>query len=284
MIKGLKICGISDPETLNYILNHNHKPIMIGFITNYEKSKRFVEYEKLKDLINLDKKQVNFVSVLVNPNDEILEKIKDLNFDYYQLYDVSPERTKEIKLKFQKKIITALTISNKDDVIKYKDYTKISDVILFDSKGYDKSESFDHSLLDDVPSELNKMIAGNIQINDIPSFKSKDFIIDLSGALEDKNGKKDIKKLVLHQARLANKAKLDAIVCSAQEVKLVKKVFKKEIITPGIRFNSKSNDQKRVLTPKQAYKNGSDWLVMGRPITKGNIKKNIQNLIDHLSQ
>ena len=195
MIKGLKICGVSDPKTLNYILNHIYKPIMIGFITNYKKSKRFVEYEKLKDLINLDKKQVNFVSVLVNPNDEILEKIKDLNFDYYQLYDVSPERTKEIKLKFQKKIITALTISNKDDVIKYKDYTKISDVILFDSKGYDKSESFDHSLLDDVPSELNKMIAGNIQIDDIPNLKNKDFIIDLSGALEDQNGKKDINKI-----------------------------------------------------------------------------------------
>ena len=195
MIKGLKICGVSDPETLNYILNHIHKPTMIGFITNYKKSKRFVEYEKLKDLINLDKKQVNFVSVLVNPNDEILEKIKDLNFDYYQLYDVSPERTKEIKLKFQKKIITALTISNKDDVIKYKDYTKISDVILFDSKGYDKSESFDHSLLDDVPSELSKMIAGNIQINDIPNFKNKEFIVDLSGALEDQYGKKDINKI-----------------------------------------------------------------------------------------
>ena len=195
MIKGLKICGVSDPETLNYILNHIYKPTMIGFITNYKKSKRFVEYEKLKDLINLDKKQVNFVSVLVNPNDEILEKIKDLNFDYYQLYDVSPERTKEIKLKFQKKIITALTISNKDDVIKYKEYTKISDVILFDSKGYDKSESFDHSLLDDVPTELNKMIAGNIQINDIPNFKNKEFIIDLSGALEDQYGKKDINKI-----------------------------------------------------------------------------------------
>ena len=95
---------------------------------------------------------------------------------------------------------------------------------------------------------------------------------------------KNVKKLVLHQAKLANKANLDAIVCSAQEVPIVKKVFKKEIITPGIRFNSKSQDQKRVLTPKQAYKKGSDWLVMGRPITKGNIKKNIQNLIDHLSQ
>jgi len=103
-------------------------------------------------------------------------------------------------------------------------------------------------------------------------------------ALKDIGFNKDVKKLVLHQARMANKAKLDAIVCSAQEVKLVKKVFKKEIITPGIRFNSKSNDQKRIVTPRQAYKNGSDWLVMGRPITKGNIKKNIQNLIDHLRQ
>ncbi|WP_440936515.1 phosphoribosylanthranilate isomerase [Candidatus Pelagibacter sp.] len=195
MIKGLKICGVSDPETLNYILNHNHKPTMIGFITNYEKSKRFVDFEKLKDLINVDKKKVNFVSVLVNPNDEILEKIKDLNFDYYQLYDVSPDRTKEIKSKFKKKIITAITISSKDDVLKYKDYSEISDIILFDSKGYEKSESFDHNLLDDVPSELDKMIAGNIQIGDIPNFINKDFIIDLSGALESQNGKKDINKI-----------------------------------------------------------------------------------------
>jgi len=195
MIKGLKICGVSEPETLNYILNHNHKPTMIGFITNYEKSRRFVDFEKLKDLINVDKKQVNFVSVLVNPDDVILEKIKHLNFDYYQLYDVNPIRTKEIKSKFKKKIITALTISGKDDVVKYKNYSEISDIILFDSKGYDKSKSFDHSLLDNIPSGLNKMIAGNIQINDIPNFKNKDFIVDLSGALEDKNRKKDVNKI-----------------------------------------------------------------------------------------
>ena len=93
---------------------------------------------------------------------------------------------------------------------------------------------------------------------------------------------KDVKKLVLHQAKLANKAKLDAIVCSAQEAKIVKKVFKKEIITPGIRLNTNSNDQKRVLTPKQAFINGSDALVIGREITKNDIKKNIQKLIDHL--
>ena len=95
---------------------------------------------------------------------------------------------------------------------------------------------------------------------------------------------KSINQLVYHQVKLAKKANLDAIVCSAHEVKFVKKFFKKEIITPGIRFDTKTDDQKRVVTPKQAYKNGSDWLVIGRPITKGNIKKNIKSLIDHLNQ
>ncbi len=103
-------------------------------------------------------------------------------------------------------------------------------------------------------------------------------------AIKEIGFNKNIKKLVLHQARMATKAKLDAIVCSAQEVKIVKKVFKKEIITPGIRFNSKKDDQKRVLTPYEAYKNGADWLVIGRDITKGNIKNNIQKLIDHLDK
>ena len=103
-------------------------------------------------------------------------------------------------------------------------------------------------------------------------------------ALKEIGFNKDVKKLVLHQVKLANKAKLDAIVCSAQEVKIIKKQFKKEIITPGIRFISKKGDQKRVLTPRQAYLNGADWLVIGRDLTKGNIKKNTQSLINHLCQ
>ena len=195
MIKDLKICGISDPKTLNYILNHPHPPKFIGFITNYKKSKRYVAYENLKNLINVTKKQTNFVSVLVDPSDELLEKIKDLNFDYYQLYDVDPVRTVEIKKKYKIKIISAITISNKKDVDTYKDYLEISDIILFDSKGYDRSESFDHNLLERVPDEINKMIAGNIQIDDIPNFKNKDFIIDLSGSIENNEGKKDINKI-----------------------------------------------------------------------------------------
>ena len=127
--------------------------------------------------------------------------------------------------------------------------------------------------------KATKRVSGKIKLTGVTILTSLD-----NKALKNIGFDKNLKKLVLHQAKLANKAKLDAIVCSAQEVKLVKKVFKKEIITPGIRFNSSSNDQKRVVTPKQAYKNGADWTVIGRNITEGNIKKNIQSLIDHLNK
>ena len=195
MIKGIKICGISDSKTLNFTLNHSNPPKFVGFIVNYKKSKRYVEFEKLKNLVLVDRKQTSFVSVLVNPTNDDLEKIKELNFDYYQLYDVDPNRTKHIKDKYKMKIITALTVSNKEDVDKYKIYSEISDIILFDSKGYDKSESFDHNLLNDLPSNLDKMIAGNIQINDISNFNNKDYHIDLSGSVENSEGKKDINKI-----------------------------------------------------------------------------------------
>ena len=124
-----------------------------------------------------------------------------------------------------------------------------------------------------------KKVSGSIRLVGVSILTSLD-----NNELKEIGFNKEVKKLVLHQARLAKKAGLDAIVCSAQEVKIVKKVFKKEIITPGIRFNSSANDQKRVLTPKQAYKNGADWIVIGRNITKGKIRENIQKLIDHLNQ
>ena len=127
--------------------------------------------------------------------------------------------------------------------------------------------------------KATKKVSGKIKLIGVTILTSLD-----TKSLKEIGFNKNVRNLVLHQAKLASKAKLDAIVCSAQEIKIVKKVFKKEIITPGIRFNSKVYDQKRVLTPKQAYKNGSDWLVMGRPITKGNIEENIQNLIEHLSK
>ena len=195
MVKGIKICGVSDLETLSYILNHQFPPKFVGFITNYKKSKRYVEYEKLKNLVSIKKGNTNFVSVLVNPDDQILEQIKELNFDFYQLYDVNPEKTRIIKEKYEIKVITALTIQSQKDVDKYKDYDEISDLILFDGKGYEKSIGFNHELLNSIPNSVNKMIAGNIKIEDIPNFKNKDYFIDLSGALENEDGKKDIKKI-----------------------------------------------------------------------------------------
>tara|TARA_A100001011_G_scaffold284237_1_gene294677 strand:- start:106 stop:729 length:624 start_codon:yes stop_codon:yes gene_type:complete len=195
MAKGIKICGVSDLETLRFIINHQNPPKFIGFITNYKKSRRYVEYEKLKKLVNIKKNEVSFVSVLVKPDDKILEKIKELNFDFYQLYDVSPYRTKIIKEKYNIKVITAITINSQKDVDKYKDYDKIADLILFDGKGYEKSVSFDHELLNSVPNSVNKMIAGNIKIEDIPNFKNKDYFIDLSGSLENEDGKKDLEKI-----------------------------------------------------------------------------------------
>ena len=122
-----------------------------------------------------------------------------------------------------------------------------------------------------------KKISGKTKIIGVTILTSLD-----NKALKEIGFKKNVEQLVLQQAKLANKAKLDALVCSAREVPIIRKVFKKEIITPGIRFNSKSYDQKRVLTPKKAFKNGSNWLVIGRPITKGNIKKNIKKLVNHL--
>jgi|TARA_B100000809_G_scaffold232318_1_gene248101 phosphoribosylanthranilate isomerase len=195
MIKGSKICGISDSKTLNYIINHQYPPQFIGFICNYSKSKRYVQFDKLVKLIDVDKKNISFVAVLVSPNDLFLEKIKNLNFDYYQLYDVSPEKTQKIKKIYNKKIITSLAIENKKDVEKYKGYQNDSEIINFDSKGYEQSIGFDHELLKDIPSSIDKMIAGNIKIEDIPNFKNTSYIIDVSSALENEKGVKDINKI-----------------------------------------------------------------------------------------
>ena len=195
MIKGIKICGISDEITLNYIINHKFAPQYVGFITNYKKSKRYVKFNKLKELTNMNNGKINFVSVLVNPDDRILEKIKNLKFDYLQLYDVDPDRVKFIKKKYNIKIISALTVKNKADVEAYKSYQDISDIILFDGKGYEKSIGFDHNLLDNLPNTITKMVAGNIKIDNIPKLNNSDFLIDLSGSLENEEGKKDLQKI-----------------------------------------------------------------------------------------
>ena len=201
-----KICGIYDSKTLNFIINHKYPPQFIGFIVNYPKSRRFVEFEKLNDLINIDKKKISFVAVLVKPNHEILEKIKDLNFDFYQIYDCTPEEIRYIRQRYKKKIITAITVKNNNDVNKYEEYLDVTDIYLFDSKGYEKSLSFDHSLIKNLNVKKDLMIAGDISIDDnLENYKKIANIIDISGGLET-SGLKDNSKIeiFLNKLKLVN--------------------------------------------------------------------------------
>ncbi len=190
-----KICGISDSETLKYLVEHPNPPQYIGFIVNYPKSKRFVEYNRLKEILKIDKKNSKYVAVLVQPDDSILEKIKDLSFDYYQLYDCTLVEIKSIKEKYNIKIIVAITVKDQNDIVKYMEYNDHADIILFDSKGYEKSMSFDHQLIKNLKTNKELMLAGNIQIEDnIVNYKEIADIVDISGGLET-SGLKDISKI-----------------------------------------------------------------------------------------
>ena len=204
MINSCKICGISDFNTLSYIVNHPYPPRFIGFICNYRKSSRFVELNKLKELIRINKKNIKFVAVLVKPDKEILEKIKNLNFEYYQLYDCNPDETQSIKKMYNKKIISAFTIKNTDDVDKYKLYKDSADIYLFDSKGYEKSMSFNHSLIKNIKFNKEVMLAGNIQFDDnLENLIKIADIIDISGGLET-SGLKDISKIEIFLNNMKN--------------------------------------------------------------------------------
>ncbi len=195
MILKSKICGVSDSKILKYIVNHDHPPQFIGFITNYPKSKRYVDAKKIKELIKIDKKKSLYVAVLVDPKKDILEEIKDLPFDYYQLYGCSVDKIKSIKNIYNKKIIVAFTVENSSDLKNYKLYKNVSDIYLFDSKGYEKSMSFDHSLIENIQFDKDVMLAGNIQFNDdLEKYKKIADIIDISGGLET-SGLKDISKI-----------------------------------------------------------------------------------------
>ncbi len=195
MIKGCKICGIKDSDTLSYIINHPHPPKFIGFICNYQKSSRYVELNSLKKLLNVEKNKSKFVAVLVKPNNEILEQIKNLPFDYYQLYDCTPDTIKNIKQKYQKKIITVLTIKDESDVLKYKLFVDVTDIYLFDSKGYEKSQSFDHKLIKNIKLNKELMLAGNIKFDgNLKNYEKIANYLDLSGGLET-SGLKDKSKI-----------------------------------------------------------------------------------------
>jgi phosphoribosylanthranilate isomerase len=190
-----KICGIKDEATLKYITSHSSPPEFIGFICNYKKSKRFVELDKLKSLLKIDKKKSKYVSVLVKPTNQDLDEITKLPFDYYQIYDLKKDEMKKIKEKYKIKIIVAISVQNKNDVLKYKDYKDVANIFLFDSKGYEKSMSFDHKLIKKLKTNIKIMLAGNIQIDDeLENYNKIADIIDISGGLET-SGLKDISKI-----------------------------------------------------------------------------------------
>ena len=204
MILKSKICGVSDSKTLNYLVNHDHPPQFVGFIVNYPKSNRYVDKKKLKELLKINKKKSLYVAVLVNPDQNILEEIKDLPFDYYQLYNCDPNKIQFIKKKYNKKIITALTIEKAEDVKEHKLFKDTTDIYLFDSKGYEKSISFNHSLIENIKFNKEVMLAGNIQINDnLENFKKIADIIDISGGLET-SGLKDISKIEIFLNKIKN--------------------------------------------------------------------------------
>ena len=149
----------------------------------------------MKQLLKVDKKNSLYVAVLVKPDQKILEEIKFLPFDYYQIYDCEPSQIKEIKKKYNKKIITALTIQNPQDVKLYKLYEDVADIYLFDSKGYEKSMAFEHSFIKGIKFNKEIMLAGNIQINDdLENYKKIADIVDISGGVET-SGVKDISKI-----------------------------------------------------------------------------------------
>lgn len=187
-----KICGLVEKNQVKTCLEYGAS--MCGFILFYPKSHRNLSLQKVSELTSIKNSKSN-VAVMVEPSKSDLEKIKDLNFQYYQIYgNQDPAEINEIKKKNNVKIIKALTIETGKDVLKYKKYEAVSDIILFDSIGREKSLSFDHSLLKDVPKNVIKMIAGNIQVQDLEKISKIADIVDVSGAVETEK-KKDLTKI-----------------------------------------------------------------------------------------
>ena len=187
-----KICGLAEKNQVKTCLEYGAS--MCGFILFYPKSHRNLSVQKVSELTSIKNSKSN-VAVMVEPSKSDLEKIKDLNFQYYQIYgNQDPAEINEIKKINNVKIIKALTIETGKDVLKYKKYEAVSDIILFDSIGREKSLSFDHSLLKDVSKNVIKMIAGNIQVQDLEKISKIADIVDVSGAVETEK-KKDLTKI-----------------------------------------------------------------------------------------
>jgi len=188
-----KVCGLTSTEQVNTSILYGAN--FCGFILNYKKSHRFIDYQTAEHLTKINKKNTSYVGVLVEPSIEELKVFSNLNLDYFQIYgNYSAKEIKDIKDNYKKKIIISLQIKKKQDILKYKIYEKTADIILFDSSGLHQSLSWDYDWIKQVPSSISKMLAGNININILEKLKEITDIVDVSGALEtDKI--KDLKKI-----------------------------------------------------------------------------------------
>jgi len=188
-----KVCGLLTAEQVETCITNGAN--FCGFILNYKKSHRFINYQTAEQLTNINKKNSSYIGVLVNPSEEELKKFSNLKLDYFQIYgDYTSEQITEIKNKYNKKIIVALQIKQERDILKYKTYEKTADIILFDSSGLHESLSWDYNWIKQVPSSITRMLAGNININMLENLKEITDIVDVSGALET-NKIKDINKI-----------------------------------------------------------------------------------------
>jgi len=189
----VKICGLSTAEQVQTSIKYGAD--FCGFILNYPKSHRFIEFEKAKELTNIKKKNTKYVAVLVNPNEDELKKFSKLNIDYFQIYgNYNSNLISNIKSKFNKKIIVAIQVKNKKDVLNYKQFQDVADIILWDSSGLEYSLDWNFNWIHSVPNNITKMIAGNINIDKLKKILKLADIIDVSGALET-NKVKDIVKI-----------------------------------------------------------------------------------------
>ena len=178
-----KICGLSTALQVETCIEYGAN--YCGFILNYKKSHRFINYKIAEQLTRINKKNTAYVGVLVDPTFEELKTFSNLNLDYFQIYgNFSTGQIAEIKSKYSKKIIIALQIKKEQDILKYKTYEKVADVILFDSSGLHQSLSWNYNWIKSVPSSIVRMLAGNISLNMLENLKEITDIVDVSGALE----------------------------------------------------------------------------------------------------
>ena len=190
----LKVCGLSNPKEVEICVSNNVN--FCGFILNYPKSHRYISFEKAKELLNIDKNKTQYVGVLVEPSLEELKKFSQLKLDYFQLYGQYDNKSLEkIKNKFKKKVIAAIQVKTKSDIEIYKYLQDASDIILWDSSGYEKSLSWNHSWIKNIKIKGEKMIAGNITKDKLVNLSKLADIIDVSGALET-NKVKDTQKII----------------------------------------------------------------------------------------